>query len=302
MKRLAQLSLLLVLMLPASGFARTASAPIKLTMLVTGSVTVNPDGSVKSYAIDHANQLPQGVQNLLVKTLPGWTFDAVKSTGTAIPANTPMSVRVTGTVTAVTKQKVAGKTVQQNTVQIGIDDIALHCPPPHAEFVPALGCDPNANLRFWPDDKPPELPKYPLAAVRLASGGAVHLYLEIDSAGHVMQAAVGRVDLYAQISRPDRLRKILGDAALETAQYWQFSVPTTGLHAVDGLWVASQTIKFQIAGDQGASTGYGHWLAYLPGPAQAISWVDPDSAAIIPLPDKVVTASLIPDPRGTLGR
>jgi hypothetical protein len=294
MKPLAWLWLVLVLALPPPSWAK--QAPVELAMVVTGTVTLNPDGSVKAYAIDHADQLPAGVQHLLKSTVPGWTFDSIKAAGKMLPANTRMSVRITGTVTATTKQKVGGKKVEQNTVQIGVADITLHCPPPHAEFSPEAGCDPNASLRFWPEDKPPTLPQYPLAAVKLQAGGAVHLYLDVDSAGHIMRAAVGRVDLYMQVPRPERLRKLLGDAALQATQDWQFSVPTAGPHALAGHWVVEQTLKFVIAGDHAANVGDGQWLAYQPGPDLAIPWASADAAAVIRLPDVLVPVSLLPDP------
>jgi hypothetical protein len=206
-------------------------------------------------------------------------------------------VHVTGTVTGTSKQKVDGKTVEQNTVQIGVADIDLHCPPPHADLTFVRGCDPAATLNYWPEDKSPALPQYPLAAVKLQAGGLVHLYLDFDSADHIMQAAVGRVDLYMRVPRPEKLRKQLGDAAMSATQDWQFKVPTVGPHALAGHWVVEQGVKFVIAGDHAASTGYGQWLAYLPGPDQAIPWADADSANLIRLPDILVTASLIPDPR-----
>lgn len=294
MKPLAWLWLVLVLTLPALAWAK--QVPVELGMLVTGTVTVNPDGSVKAYTIDHADQLPPGVQSLLVKVLPGWSFDAIKAAGKTIPANTRMSVRVTGTVTGTSKQRVDGKQVEQNTVQIGVADIDLHCPPPHADLTYARGCDPAATLHYWPADKPPALPQYPLAAVKLQAGGAVHLYLDVDSAGRIMQAAVGRVDLYMLVSRPEHLRKLLGDAALKATQDWQFSVPTAGPHALAGHWVVEQTLEFVIAGDHAASVGYGHWLAYQRGPDQAIPWADAESATVVTLPEMKVPASLIPDP------
>lgn len=284
MKPLALFWVVLVLAFPASA----TQAPVELGMVVTGAVTVDPDGSVKAYTIDHADQLPSGVRHLLQTTIPGWTFDAIKSAHATAPTSARMSVRVQGTVIGTSKQKIDGKQVEQNTVQIGVAGIALQCPPPHVELTYAHGCDPAANLRYWPEDKPPALPQYPAAAAALHAGGAVHLYLDVDSAGHIMQAAVGRVDLYMLVPHPDKLRKLFGDAALRATQDWQFNVPTAGPQALAGHWVAAQTVGFMAGSDHAGSVGYGKWLAFQPGPSQAIAWVDEDPAAVIRLPDMLV--------------
>lgn len=300
MKPLAWLLVVLGLALPTLAAGR--QPPIELAMDVTGNITVNADGSVKGFSIDHPEQLSQGVQHLLQTTLPGWTFDAIKAAGANAATTARMTVHVTGTVTATTTTRVDGKDVPQNTVQIGVDRIDLQCPPPHTHLTYARGCDPAANVRQWPADKPPALPQYPLDAVKAQAEGAVHLLLDVDGLGRVMQMAVSRVDLYTHVPRAERIRKLLGDATLAAAQDWQFSVPTTGSAALAGHWVVEQTVKFEIAGGHAASVGYGQWLASIPGPDQVIPWASADAAGVIRLPDMLVTASLVHDPNALPGQ
>lgn len=295
MKYLACFCLAVAVAVPA--LAWSTEAPVQLSMTVTGTAVVRSDGSVASYSLDNADQLPEGVRSLLKTTVPAWTFAAVKAAGKPMPAIARMAVHVSGTVTATTKQKVAGKDEEQNTVQIGVAGIDLICPPPHEDLTYANGCDPAANLRPWPADKPLAVPVYPATAVKLQAGGAVHLYMDIDSLGRVMQAAVGRVDLYMEVPHPEELRRRLADATLAATQDWQFSIPTAGPMALARHWVVAKTVKFEMAGDDPASVGHGQWQAYAAGPEQSIPWVGHDAATPVKLPDLLVTAQPLPDPR-----
>ncbi|HET7931168.1 MAG TPA: energy transducer TonB, partial [Rhodanobacteraceae bacterium] len=263
--------------------------PVEVGMVVTGSVTVNPDGSVKAYTIDHADQLPPAVQRLLKSSIPGWTFDAIKSTGTTGPTKAQASVYIGGMVTETTKQIVDGKKVQQNTIQIGVEHIALHCPPPHAERTFAMGCDPDTGLTRLPS--PP--PEYPIEAARAHMEGVVDLRLEIGRNGRVLRAAVRQVNLFNRIPNPVLFRRIFSDVTLETAQAWRFRVPTTGPNAGRDRWVLAQQVKFYIMGGHVDTTAYGQWLADLPGPIKAIPWAEQDSGRVVRLPEMSTEGALM---------
>ncbi|HET7562488.1 MAG TPA: hypothetical protein VFJ87_08935 [Rhodanobacteraceae bacterium] len=287
MKRLAWLGILFGLVVPTLAFA--ATTPVHVSMVVTGTVSVNPDGSVKAYTIDHADQLPSGVQSLLKSSVPEWTFDAIKAAHKTVPTQARMSVQVTGTVTGTSKQKVDGKTVEQNTVQIGVADIDLHCPPPHADMTFVSGCDPNAGLAHVAGVPP----AYPIRAVRAGMEAVVDLRLEIGRDGRVLHAAVRQVNLYSRIPDLSLYRKIFADPTLEAAHEWRYRVPISGPNAGRDRWMLDQRVKFYIDGGHVATIGYGQWLAYLPGPIAAIPWADQGSTTVTRLPEMTVEASLM---------
>lgn len=64
------------------------------SMLVTGSVEVAPDGSVRGYAIDQPDQLPPVVVDLIRKNVPTWTFVPVLVDGRPVAAKAKMSLRM----------------------------------------------------------------------------------------------------------------------------------------------------------------------------------------------------------------
>lgn len=291
MKRIAWLGILFGLAVPVVALATTA--PTELVMVVTGRVTVNPDGSVKAYTIDHEDKLPAGVQRLLKSSVPSWTFDAVKSTRATTPVQAPMSVRVTGTVTETTSQKTNGKKVEQNTVQIGVADIDLHCPAPHVDRTFEQGCDPATGLVHL-DIRPPE---YPLQAMRAGVEGVVDLRLEVGRDGRVVQAAVRQVNLFSRIPDLSLYREIFADPALKAARNWRFRVPTDGPDSGRDRWVLAKRVKFYIDGSHVATVGYGQWLADLPGPIKVIPWDGQGAAPVVRMPDDTVEATLIRQPQ-----
>lgn len=274
------------------------SEPVRLAMRVAASVTVNPDGGIARYQVERATALPVGVQKLLGEVIPGWHFPGVATAGLKAPLPTRMSIWLDGTVTGSHDALVDGHRQQQHTVQVGVRTIDLACPPPHADLTFARGCDPAGAVRHWPTDQPPALPAYPEVARAAQAGGAVHLYLDIDSMGRVMQAAVHAVDLYQISLHPRAIRKALANAALAAAQDWQFSVPVEGPALLAGHWVVAQSVRFVLADSDAAHVADGEWLAYNPGPVTPVEWAGAGDDAPVRMPDLTVTATALPSARG----
>ena len=73
---------------------RAASEQMQASMLVRGSITVAADGSVKSYLVDHPEQLPREVVNLIARNVPKWRFEPVARAGQPVIAQAAMDLRV----------------------------------------------------------------------------------------------------------------------------------------------------------------------------------------------------------------
>lgn len=76
------LSLACITPVLASGGSRTAmQKQVEMSMLLSGTIDVKPDGSVAGYRIDQADSLPEGVTRLLGNNIPQWTFEPVVAGG-----------------------------------------------------------------------------------------------------------------------------------------------------------------------------------------------------------------------------
>lgn len=97
MKRIA-VGVCLLLVLPLTAFAHggidTAKRALEATMLVTGEIAINPDGSVYGYSLDNRDKLSPEIVKLIDGTLSGWKFKPVEVAGKIVRARTRMSLRL----------------------------------------------------------------------------------------------------------------------------------------------------------------------------------------------------------------
>jgi hypothetical protein len=68
--------------------ATNARSSAEASMLVTGTLEINADGTVRGYAIDQPDKLPAPVRDVIQKNVPGWTFKLD-------PAAAAMATRIT---------------------------------------------------------------------------------------------------------------------------------------------------------------------------------------------------------------
>ena len=261
MKRSIACVLLLMLLLPM--LACASGTPIEASMVVNGTITVNPDGSVRGYALDKENTLPSYVRQIVQKTVSGWMFVPVKTDGKAVTARTGMTLRLVAD----------WHDKEHATIWVA-----------GAEF----GCDSWRTSREYTETCPSGSmvteaqrtpPHYPTDAAFHGVGGEVFLVLDVGRDGRVMRAAVRKVDLYSMIPRQPKYRKVLADASLTAARKWKFHVPTVGPEADRDHWIVVVPVryKFQMSG-----TGTllrkprSQWTAYVPGPVNNIPWADED--------------------------
>lgn len=254
---------LVALAVPA--LACAAGTPVEESMVVTGTVTVNPAGDVQGYTLYEQDKLPPMVRQIVQATVPHFQFLPIIVDGGAIAAETGMSLRVVVRTTTNAKQ---------GTIRVA-----------GAEF----GCAAGRARKLLPSECPKGTavsyvqrrpPNYPMDALQARMGGEVFLVLQIGRDGHVSQAAVRQVNLYSLSGWPDHYREVLAKASLRAASRWQFNIPTNGPNAAKDHWVVQVPVNFWV-GPPGSAPAqhYGQWNAYLPGPVQDIPWAGADGAS-----------------------
>jgi len=265
MKRVAWLSLvwlLAPLVGSAHGGVDDVKRSVEASMLVTGEIAVNPDGSVYGYSLDHRDKLPAPVVKLIGGTLPHWKFTPVKVDGKAVLAKASMSLRI------------VAKQVDAKHDAISVEGAAFGTETFRSGKT--AECANHACLAYleW------QRPSYPYNLVQDLVSGTVYLVIEVDRQGKVAQVAVEQVDLrrVAEQSMLDHWRRELGRVSMEAARKWTFQVPRAGPEAGKDHWIAIIPVNYSIGipgtGKTIGEPGYGQWDVYVPGPVHAIPWAE----------------------------
>lgn len=246
--------LLMALAMPTVAFA--AGTPVEGSMLVTGTITVNPDGGVRGYTVQGLDKLPSAVRQIIQTTVSRWQFVPIMADGKAVTAKAGMSLRIVADM------------VDAQHATVSIAGAAFGCDARPKSNLPGE-CPVGTAVRYAHRDPP----SYPMDALQARVGGEVFLVLQIGRDGRVSQAAVRQVNLYSVTDWPAHYRKVLANATLRAASKWQFSIPTTGPNAAKDHWVVQVPINYTLGPCCSAPTHrYGQWNAYLPGPVQDVPW------------------------------
>ncbi|WP_445144909.1 energy transducer TonB [Dyella sp. Tek66A03] len=238
------------------------------SMLVKGTIQINPDGTVNSYVLDRAEKLPQAVIEVIQKNIPAWKFEVAATSGAVL--NESMSVRV------------LAKAVDAEHESVSI-------------IAATFGDDDSAKkerIHF----KTRQPPHYPPMAIEARVSGTVFLLIRIDRDGRVQDGFAEQVNLraYGEPRVMDRYRKILADAALKSASEWTYDVPTQGKDADAPYWLVRVPVSFDlrpVGGQQSPASEYGHWDIYVPGPKQEVPWVK-DRTLLSTAPDAIPDGAL----------
>ena len=224
---------------------------VQASMLVTGSITVAPDGSVAGYVIDQQEKLPLHVRELIGKSVPHWRFAALELAGKPVTAKSNMSFRVVAT-------------------PIGNGDYAIGIA--GATFTPETNRK-DKVVTNWPTYKNNPPPPYPGAACHVGATATVYVVVQIDRQGHVendlaQQVDLGFVDSDAAMKH---WRHLFATAAISAVKHWTFNVPITEHDAMPTHWYGRIPIIFQDSNEH--PVVYGHWNAYVPGPVETAAWL-----------------------------
>ncbi len=242
--------------------ATTATAPhaladeaefreqLRASMVVTGSIDIEPDGTVSALSLDQQEKLPGPVVDVTRKSVAQWRFEPVLVDGVASRARVLVTLRV---------------------VAAPAGDGAIGISLANATFMHRKTDDRREHLRLF-RYTPPRYP--PFALDRNASGNVI-LLLKINRQGLVVEGAVEQVNLHAiGNARTVRLlRKFFGESAMDAARYWNFKTPTVGPDSEGPYWTARIPVSF-VLDESSDPTPYGQWVGYLPGPVQVASWLE----------------------------
>lgn len=243
MKRLFGVLLALV---SCASFAAGESGPatrVEASMVVTGTIIVNADGTVHSYALDRQNELPPVVVDVIRKTIAAWAFRPVLIEGKPVLAEAKMNLRIVASPLGNGRYdvRVRGETFG------------------------------NGSSSEWVSPKERKPPQYPIAALQAAASGTVYVAVEVGRDGRVEQAIAQQVDLREVGFEPDMraLRRIFATQSIIAAKNWTFDPPTTGPEVNADHWTVRVPVNFNIMGRE---SRYGEWDPYVPGPITPIPW------------------------------
>lgn len=224
---------------------KTAEASV----LVTGSLEVNPDGTLHGYTLDHPEKLPPVVVEVIGKNIVQWEFKLSASAKEVVKST--MSLRV------------VAKPVADGKFNVFVQG---------ASFGQA---EANAATVSY---KEHSAPRYPRLAVEARVSGTVYLLVRVGRDGAVMDVAAEQVNLdqYGTQADMDRFRKILADASIDAATHWTYNLPTKGTSINDPYWVVRVPVNYSLhqMGALDKVHKYGDWDVYIPGPRQTPSWID----------------------------
>ncbi len=232
------------------------------SMVVTGTITVNPDGRVGSYALDQSSRLSPMVLKMVDTTVPNWRFRPVLANGLAVPARSEMSLRIVAHL--INEQqatlRISGAEFGRNAVQ---SQNSAEC----------------ANHACLSEDKV-VLPNFPARALQEQTGGTVYMVIEVNHQGLVARAAVQQVNMTYRGRSAPIIRDALAANSLAAVQTWTFSVPTSGEEAKRDYWIVRVPINFEFGLMGKKTTEYGRWESYFPGPKQDIPWARNGDGAV----------------------
>jgi len=236
---------------------------VEVSMLLTGTIDVEADGSVSGYALDDRAKVPDYAASLLDREVPTWRFEPTLRDGRAVPVRSPMSLRL------------VARPVQGDSFQLSIAGVSF------GKY--------SDDATGYPTHDSFEPPSYPVGAEMAGGKGTVYLVLRIGREGRVEDLFVEQVNLttLGTEAQMAAVREVLGKAATEAAWKWTFHPPTTGEEVDDDHWTVRVPVEFRLYDDKPAA--YGQWEAYLPGPRTTAAWAQDDVS-----PDAIAAGGLQP--------
>ncbi|HET7332721.1 energy transducer TonB [Dyella sp.] len=221
-----------------------ASQEAEASMLVTGKIEVSQDGSIRSYTFDHPEKLQDVVTKVVVKAMTAWRFKVTSGK----PVKADFSMRL------------VAKPVDGKQFRVGIAGVDVTESGDSANSVQSL------RRRVI---------VYPIEAAEAGVGGTVYLLVQVGKDGSTKNVAAEQVNLTARGDEKDmkRYRDVLANAAIKTAKYWTYTIPTSGDQAKYSFWYVRIPVNFEMYGVGLPRREYGQWEAYVPGPRLPIAWL-----------------------------
>lgn len=241
--------------------SKSAKDRIEASMLVTGWIDIEADGSVGNHQLDEPDKLPPDVVGLLGKAVPGWRFHPVLVDGKPAPVRSRANILV--------EARKAG----EDRYLLGIA---------RATFGSHEDADVPTSARLTP-------PGYPAGLAAAGVGGTVYLVIKVARDGRVADVMAEQVNLktIASDHQMQRMRDMFAKVSVARAQRWRFNPPRKPDDAP--YWLVRVPVEFVAPGSTQA--GYGQWHSYVPGPRAEIPW---EGAQDMDAPDTLVAGRVYP--------
>lgn len=291
MKRI-MVGVCLALAFPVMAFAHggidAAKRSVEATMLVTGEIAINPDGTVYGYSLDNRDKLPPEIVKLIDDTLSGWKFKPVQVAGKGVRAQTRMSLRLVAD-----KKTPSDFAVTVQGAAFGGDGIQPGIP---------AGYGDGAQEGLSYANRTP--PKYPQRMIEQRVSGTVYVVVEVNQSGRVADAAVRQVNLrrLGDATELKRWRDAFAEATLAAVHTWTFNVPTSGSGASTRQWFVTIPVNYSLLTPGQKPPPPYTWDAYVPGPVNPLPWQPSVDAAFNDAGDAIPDSSIpfVADPRFVL--
>lgn len=238
--------------------AHDASDKLEASMVVTGRVTIERDGSVSAWKIDQREELPAEVAALVDESAPVWQFEPVVIGGSPVRGHARMSLQIVA-------KPLADGDFGASIAGGYFGHAALT---PQEREATGATVEPDPRFASLVEMRPP---RYPVEALRRNFEGTVHMALRVGRDGAVEDVVVERVDL-AKIAAPWRMaqmRTLFADAAEAAARDWRARIPTLGVLSTEDFWTLRTRVDYALGASQ---RPYGDWQVYVPGPRSLIPW------------------------------
>lgn len=279
----------------ASSGARAADAPVSkgesvLTLRLNGQLTIDPEGRVKSYEI--RSELPPGVQGIVERAVPKWTFAPILVGGKPVTAQSPMSITLAATEA-------------EGGYQVRVDNVVFR-PNTQEDYEQALDAQKQAaalGMAIEAAGQPVQTiqpvvishkrltpPSYPKGMLMGGVEGIVLLVLRLNPDGTVAEAMASQSSLLNVKGRTemlDRARQMLERSALSVARGWTFKVDAVNPALLTAGDLTVRTPVEYVLGRPGMkdSTLAGKWRQEFRGPNLQVPWLSEQASGRIGVSD-----------------
>lgn len=218
---------------------------VESSLLVTGTIDIQADGSVVGHALDKPETIADAIAGIIARAVPLWRFEPIELDPGVTRARATMSIRL------------VARKIEDGNLSVEISAVRFIGRPRPGEV---------------PVGVKRQHPAYPKLAMRHGVGGTVYTVMKVGRDGRVEDAVAEQVNLRIVTSEKDMegWRDLLAEAALRAARQWTFSPPTEGDEAGKPYWLVRVPMEF-VAWKQ-KSTEEGQWHAYVPGPPRETPW------------------------------
>lgn len=219
--------------------AQQVKKQAEASMVVTGHVDIDADGSLAAHHIDDRGELPDYVVELVDRAAATWRFEPLEVDGEPVAARARMSLRLVARPIG-------------DEYEISIDNGSF------GEYSDTATDHVTRRGRLAP-------PRYPNDMVRRGAEGTVYLLVKVGRDGSVEDVVAERVNLrvFAPERQMEDMRRSFANRSINTAREWKFNPPTTGTRVDDDFWLIRVPIQYELS-DRVATAV--QWQQYVPGP------------------------------------